>query len=86
MNAQIPLNKFDPSLVQMSADPAVMGFDSWDGSDYNGPPMMDQFPDYDWAAGFDFSNTEFPAMPAGPIGVGAPMVPSNMGNMGFTFG
>lgn len=86
MNTQIPLNKFDPSLVQMSADPAVMGFENWDGSDYNGPPMMDQFPDYDWAAGFDFSNTEFPAMPAGPIGVGAPMVPSNMGNMGFTFG
>jgi transcriptional regulatory protein LEU3 len=88
MNAQIPLNKFDPSLVQMPTDPAVMSFDNWEGSDYNGPPMMDQFPDYDWAAGFDFSNTEFPAMPAGAIGgpMGGAMLPNNMGNMGYTFG
>jgi transcriptional regulatory protein LEU3 len=78
MNSQIPMNKFDPSLVQMPTDPAVMSFDAWDGSDYSVPPMMDQFPDYDWAAGFDFSNTEFPTMPAGPIG-GAPMMPNNVG-------
>ncbi|KAF1918483.1 hypothetical protein BDU57DRAFT_572683 [Ampelomyces quisqualis] len=84
MNTQIPLNKFDPTLIQMPADPAVMSFDNWEGSDYNVPPVMDQFPDYDWAAGFDFSNTEFPPMPAGPTG--GPMVPGNMGNMGFTFG
>jgi transcriptional regulatory protein LEU3 len=85
MNSQIPMNKFDPSLVQMPPDPAVMSFDTWEGSDYNVPPMMDQFPDYDWAAGFDFSNTEFPAMPAGTMG-GPPMLPSNMGNIGYTFG
>lgn len=84
MNQQIPLNKFDPSLLQMPTEPAVMSFDNWEGSDYNVPPVMDQFPDYDWAAGFDFSNTEFPPMPAGPIG--APMMPNNMGNMGYTFG
>ena len=81
MNSQIPITKFDPSLVPMQSDPAVMSFD---GSDYNIPPIMDQFPDYDWAAGFDFSNTEFPTMSAGPIG--GPMMPSNMGNMGYTFG
>lgn len=86
MNSQIPMNKFDPSLVQMPTDPAVMSFDTqWDGSDYNVPPMMDQFPDYDWAAGFDFSNTEFPAIPAGPIGEGQ-MMAGNVGNMGYTFG
>jgi len=85
MNAQIPITKFDPSLVQMQNDPAVMSFDTWEGSDYNVPPMMDQFPDYDWAAGFDFSNTEFPTMPTGAIG--GPMIPGNsMGNMGYTFG
>jgi transcriptional regulatory protein LEU3 len=92
MNSQIPINKFDPSLVQMQTDPTVMSFDTqWDGSDYNVPPMMDQFPDYDWAAGFDFSNAEFPAMPAGPIGPigpigGGQMVAGNVGNMGYTFG
>jgi transcriptional regulatory protein LEU3 len=85
MNSQIPMNKFDPSLVQMPTDPAVMSFDTWEGSDYNVPPIMDQFPDYDWAAGFDFSNTEFPTMPAGTMS-GPPMLPSNMGNIGYTFG
>lgn len=85
MSTQIPMNKFDPSLVQMPSDSAVMSFDTWDNSDYSVPPMMDQFPDYDWAAGFDFSNTEFPTMPAGPIG-GGPMVSNNVGNMGYTFG
>lgn len=85
MNPQLPLTKFDPSLVPMHPDPAVMSFDTWEGSDYNVPPMMDQFPDYDWAAGFDFSNTEFPTMPAVAIG-GGPIMPGNMGNMGYTFG
>lgn len=91
MNSQIPMTKFDPSLVQIQPDPSVMSFDTWDGSDYNVPPVMDQFPDYDWAAGFDFSNTEFPAMQAGPMG--GPLVSNNMGNnmgnmgnMGYTFG
>ncbi|KAH4683790.1 hypothetical protein HBI82_086970 [Parastagonospora nodorum] len=85
MNSQIPMNKFDPSLVQMATDSAVMSFDTWDGSDYSVPPMMDQFPDYDWAAGFDFSNTEFPTMPTGPIG-GGPMMSNNVSNVGYTFG
>ncbi|KAH8722752.1 hypothetical protein GQ44DRAFT_351211 [Phaeosphaeriaceae sp. PMI808] len=91
MNVQIPLTKFDPSLVQEQPDPSVMSFDTWDGSDYNAPPMMDQFPDYDWAAGFDFSNTEFPSMPATTM-KGTPLMPSNMsnigsiGHMGYTFG
>jgi transcriptional regulatory protein LEU3 len=84
MNSQIPLTKFDPSLVQMQPDPSIMSFDTWDGSDYNVPPVMDQFPDYDWAAGFDFSNTEFPTMPAGPVG--GPLMPGGMGNLGYTFG
>jgi transcriptional regulatory protein LEU3 len=85
MSSQIPLTKFDPSLVQTQPDPSIMSFDTWDGSDYNVPPIMDQFPDYDWAAGFDFSNTEFPTVPAGPIG-GGPLMPGGMGNMGYTFG
>lgn len=85
MTSQIPINKFDPSLLQMQPNPAVMSFDTWDGSDYNVPPSMDQFPDYDWAAGFDFSNTEFPSMPAGAVG-GPPMMANNIGNMGYTFG
>lgn len=86
MSSHIPITKFDPSLVNMQPDPAVMSFDTWDGSDYSVPPMMDQFPDYDWAAGFDFSNTEFPAMPAGAATAGGPMIPGSMGNMGYTFG
>lgn len=87
MNPQIPMTKFDPSLVQIQPEPSVMSFDTWDGSDYNVPPVMDQFPDYDWAAGFDFSNTDFPTLPTGAMG--APLVSNNMGNMGnmgFTFG
>lgn len=88
MDPQIPVTKFDPSLVQMPTDPALMSFDNtWEGSDYSIPPMMDQFPDYDWAAGFDFSNTEFPSVPLNPVNpVGNPMMPNNVGNMGYTFG
>ncbi|KAJ4370169.1 hypothetical protein N0V86_008905 [Didymella sp. IMI 355093] len=85
--AQQPLTKFDPSLInpQLQVDPSSgMSFDTWDGSDYNVPPMLDQFPDYDWAAGFEFSNSEFPNAPLGPIG--GPMMPQNAGHMGYTFG
>lgn len=92
--AQQPLTKFDPSLInpQLQVDPqqqqqqhgANMSFDGWDGSDYNVPPMLDQFPDYDWAAGFEFTNSEFPNALPGPIG--GPMMPQNVGNMGYTFG
>ncbi|UPX17520.1 uncharacterized protein EKO05_0007869 [Ascochyta rabiei] len=84
--AQQPLTKFDPSLInpQLQVDPSAgMSFDTWDGSDYNVPPMLEQFPDYDWAAGFQFSNSEFPNAPLGPVG--GP-IPQNVGNMGYTFG
>lgn len=33
-----------------------VSFDGWDGSEYSVPPMLDQYPDYDWAASFDFAN------------------------------
>jgi hypothetical protein len=84
---QLPLTKFDPSLVnpQLQMDPGTtMSFDTWDGSEYNVPPMLDQFPDYDWAAGFEFSNSDFPNAPLGPVG--GPMMQQNVGNMAFTFG
>jgi transcriptional regulatory protein LEU3 len=85
---QLPLTKFDPSLVnpQLQMDPGTnMSFDTWEGgSEYNVPPMLDQFPDYDWAAGFEFSNSDFPNAPLGPVG--GPMMQQNVGNMAFTFG
>jgi transcriptional regulatory protein LEU3 len=85
---QLPLTKFDPSLVnpQLQMDPGTnMSFETWDGgSEYNVPPMLDQFPDYDWAAGFEFSNSDFPNAPLGPVG--GPMMQQNVGNMAFTFG
>ena len=85
---QLPLTKFDPSLInpQLQMDPGTnMSFDNWDGgSEYNVPPMLDQFPDYDWAAGFEFSNSDFPNAPLGPVG--GPMMQQNVGNMAFTFG
>jgi len=84
---QLPLAKFDPNLVnpQLQMDPgSAMSFDTFDGSEYNVPPMLDQFPDYDWAAGFEFSNSDFPNAPLGPVG--GPMMQQNAGNMAFTFG
>jgi transcriptional regulatory protein LEU3 len=74
MRPQAPVTKFDPSLVnpQLHPDLSVMSFDTWDGSQYDVPPMTDQFPDYDWAAGFEFSNSEFPTLSVGPIN---PMMP-----------
>lgn len=81
-----PVTKFDPSLVnpQLRQDPALVSFDTWDGSEYSVPPMLDQFPDYDWAAGFEFSNTNFPTIPVGPMNPGMP--PVNAANMGYTYG
>lgn len=82
----VPL-KLDPSLMNpMPPAPSVMSFDTWDGSDYNPPPMLDQFPDYDWAAGFDFSSSELPNVPVGPTGPINPMMQENVGYMGHTFG
>ncbi|CAI6332389.1 unnamed protein product [Periconia digitata] len=52
--------KFDPNPAFMGHIPqsnqTPVSFDGWDGSDYSAPPMLDQFPDYDWAASFDFTN------------------------------
>ena len=53
--------KMDPNgmpLQPMSNQQAPMNFDgTWDGEPYMfAPPMLDQFPDYDWAASFDFPN------------------------------
>ncbi|KAH7386094.1 hypothetical protein BKA66DRAFT_68947 [Pyrenochaeta sp. MPI-SDFR-AT-0127] len=81
---QNPVTKFDPGLVhpQLQPDPTVMSFDAWDSSDYNVPPMLDQFPDYDWAAGFQFSNSDFPTMPIGPMN---PAMPANPPNMEYSF-
>ncbi|KAF1849493.1 uncharacterized protein K460DRAFT_280097 [Cucurbitaria berberidis CBS 394.84] len=87
VRSQPPVNKFDPSLVnpQLQPDPTGMSFDAWDGSEYSVPPMLDQFPDYDWAAGYDFSNSDFPTIPGGPMN---PIMPGNGSgaNMGYTFG
>jgi transcriptional regulatory protein LEU3 len=84
LGAQNPVAKFDPSLINPHLqDPPVMGFDAWDGSEYSVPPMLDQFPDYDWAAGFNFSNSEHPTI---PISAMNPIMPGNAQNMGYTFG
>ena len=64
-----------------------MGFDTFEGQDYGIPPMLEQFPDYDWAAGFEFSNTDMPNVPVGPMN---PMMPGpghgHPPNMGYTYG
>lgn len=89
MRQQLPVNKFDPSLVnpQLQPDPSVMGgsFEAWEGQEYGIPPMLEQFPDYDWAAGFEFSNAEMPNVPVGAMN---PMMPGpgNAPNMGYTYG
>ncbi|KAF1946022.1 C6 zinc finger domain-containing protein [Clathrospora elynae] len=85
---QNPVTKFDPSLVnsQLQPNPNVMGFDTWDASEYNVPPMLDQFPDYDWAAGFEFSNGEFPNIPLAPMNSIMPAPGNAPPNIGYTFG
>ncbi|KAF2643798.1 hypothetical protein P280DRAFT_444949 [Massarina eburnea CBS 473.64] len=62
-------SKFDPNPALMGHMPmpnaTAMNFDTWGentGSDYGAAPMLDQFPDYDWAASFDFAN-EWPQVP-----------------------
>ncbi|ORY13135.1 hypothetical protein BCR34DRAFT_481452 [Clohesyomyces aquaticus] len=54
-----------PTNAMTQIQPTVMdmSFDTWNGSDYGVPPLVD-FPDYDWAASFDFSN----GWPSGPLG------------------
>ncbi|PSN66163.1 C6 zinc finger domain-containing protein [Corynespora cassiicola Philippines] len=84
--APAPMAKFEPlPISQIQPNPAAvaqapltgpaMSFDTWDGSDYNMPQILDQFPDYDWAASFDLSNG-WPNIPMGPV-------PENAG---YTFG
>ena len=63
----------------MGSQPTPMSFDGWEGGEYPGLPTLDQFPDYDWAASFDFSN-EVPQIPQVPIG------PINGGPAGYQFG
>jgi transcriptional regulatory protein LEU3 len=53
-------------MNQMQQTPTAMSFDTWDGSEYSVPPMIDQFPDYDWAASFNFS-TGWPNMTMPPL-------------------
>ncbi|KAJ4305839.1 hypothetical protein N0V90_001371 [Kalmusia sp. IMI 367209] len=70
--------KMDPGLPQHSLAPqsAPIGFDGlYEGEAYMFPPMLDQFPDYDWAASFDFSNDpgqmgQMPAMQPQPVTMG----------------
>lgn len=81
-----PLNKFDPTLMNPQLqDPALVNFNGgWDSSEYGVPPMLDQFPDYDWAAGFEFSNSNMPTIPIGAMNPA--MQQGNAANMGYTFG
>ncbi|PVI04715.1 hypothetical protein DM02DRAFT_160539 [Periconia macrospinosa] len=57
-SASIPNPAFMGHIPQTNAQTsAPVNFDAWDGSsEYSVPPMLDQFPDYDWAASFDFTN------------------------------
>ncbi|KAF1967861.1 hypothetical protein BU23DRAFT_282157 [Bimuria novae-zelandiae CBS 107.79] len=81
--------KMDPnnlSLQPLGGQPAPIGFDrGWNGEAYMFPPMLDQFPDYDWAASFDFSNDpsqmQIPQIPP-PVNMG----PMNAGPAGFQYG
>lgn len=68
-----PIAKFPPGAAMnpLQPSPATMSFDTFDGSEYSAPPMLDQFPDYDWAASFDFSN-EWPTVPMAPLPEGTP--------------
>ena len=58
-SAPLPV-KMDPSglpLQPIGTQTAPMNFDGgWETDPYMFTPMLDQFPDYDWAASFDFSN------------------------------
>lgn len=83
--------KVDPHSLPappMGTQSAPIGFDGtgWDGETYMFAPMLDQFPDYDWAASFDFANdpNQIAQMPQlqQPIGMG----PMNTGPPGYQYG
>lgn len=57
-----------------------IGFDAWNRTDYSAIPIVDQFPDYDWAASFDLAN-DWPAS-----GLAAQMPPDNVGYGPMNFG
>ncbi|KAF2181907.1 hypothetical protein K469DRAFT_729050 [Zopfia rhizophila CBS 207.26] len=60
-----PETNFPAKAVnQVQSAPFGTGFDSLNGFNYCIPPMLDQFPDYDWATSFDLSND----WPSGPLG------------------
>jgi transcriptional regulatory protein LEU3 len=70
----------------MGTHSAPMSFDGgWDGEAYMFPPMLDQFPDYDWAASFDFSQdpSQMPQMQQmqQPVDMG----PMNAGPTGYQY-
>jgi transcriptional regulatory protein LEU3 len=62
-----PVAKYSThAMNQMQQTPTAMSFDTWDGSEYSVPPIIDQFPDYDWAASFNFSSG-WPSMAMPPL-------------------
>ncbi|KAF2867682.1 hypothetical protein BDV95DRAFT_502468 [Massariosphaeria phaeospora] len=70
--APAPIPKFPPvPVAQIQPNPMVgTSFESpWDtSSEYAVPPVMDQpFPDYDWAASFDYPN-DWATVPLVPLG------------------
>lgn len=81
--------KMDPATLPqhpLATHPAPLGFDGgWEGEAYMFPPMLDQFPDYDWAASFDFSNDpsqmQVPQLQQ-PVNMG----PMNAGPVGYPYG
>ncbi|KAL5392483.1 hypothetical protein PMIN02_006202 [Paraphaeosphaeria minitans] len=86
--------KMDPHALppqSMGTQSAPMSFDgAWDGEAYMFPPMLDQFPDYDWAASFDFSQDpsqmqQIPQMQQ-PLQQPVDMRPMNPGPTGYQYG
>lgn len=76
--------------LPMGAQGAPMNFEgAWDGESYMFPPVLDQFPDYDWAASFDFSNDptqmQMP-IPMPPVPQAVDMGPMSSGPGGYQYG
>ncbi|KAF2014952.1 hypothetical protein BU24DRAFT_225515 [Aaosphaeria arxii CBS 175.79] len=81
LDAPLAIQQQPQQQQQQPPPPVNMGFPqaSWDPSNYAAPPMLDQFPDYDWAASFDFSN-DFMNQGLGQ------MPPENVGYAPMNFG
>jgi len=85
MPMQIPISKFDSNLVNSQlSNPALTSHNRWDGPENSILPILEQFPDYDWAAGLEFSNSDFPPIPVGSMNPA--MQQGNVANIGYTFG